>query len=295
MEPRTIEVAAHAGVCYGVERALQMTRDAARSAAHPVRTMGPLIHNPRVVAELEEAGVSVTSSLEEGDAGTVVIRAHGVTPEVIEGARALGLTVADATCPYVTKVHRAAEALAADGFQVLVVGEEGHPEVEGIVGHAGMGTRVVSDAAALADVPVGRRVGVVVQTTQTDENLASVTAALVPRVSELRVVNTICKATHERQESAADLSSRADVMIVIGGRNSGNTRRLVEICAARCGRTHHIEDAAEIDASWLADASLVGVGAGASTPAAHIEQVVDVLAGLLPEAALIWRREGGHG
>lgn len=295
MPRHMIEVAEHAGVCYGVERALRMTRAAEAGAAQPVRTMGPLIHNPRVVAELEAAGVGMASEIEEGDTGTVVIRAHGVGPEVIGRARGLGLTVADATCPYVTKVHRAASALAADGFQVLVVGEEGHPEVEGIVGHAGAGTRVVSDAAALAGIPLARRVGVVVQTTQTDENLAAVTAALAPRVSELRVVNTICKATHERQESAADLSSRADAMIVIGGRNSGNTRRLVEICTERCPRTRHIEDAAEIDPAWLVGASLVGVGAGASTPASHIEQVVSALMALLPGAGLVWRRRPDHG
>ncbi|MBE6469529.1 MAG: 4-hydroxy-3-methylbut-2-enyl diphosphate reductase [Coriobacteriaceae bacterium] len=295
MERTLIEVAGHAGVCYGVERALRMTRDAAAAAERPVRTLGPLIHNPRVVSELEAAGVGMADELADADTGTVVIRAHGVTPSVIDRARRGGLDVVDATCPYVAKVHRAAERLATEGFQVVVVGESGHPEVEGIVGHAGPGTLVVSDPAELAGAQISRRVGVVVQTTQTDENLAAVVAALVPRATELRVVNTICKATHERQASAAELSARADAMIVIGGRNSGNTRRLVEICAARCARTHHIEDASEIDPEWVARAGLVGVGAGASTPASHIEQVVDALERIVPGAEVSWDRGVGRG
>lgn len=291
MSTVTIEVARHAGVCYGVERALDMTRVAAREAAGPVRTMGPLIHNPRVVSELADAGVAAADSLDAGDTGTVVIRAHGVTPAITERAHALGLLVVDATCPYVTKVHRAAAALARDGYQVVVVGEAGHPEVEGIVGHAGPGTLVISDPAELDHADLARRVGVVVQTTQTDAQFSAVVAALAPRVAELTVVNTICKATHERQEGAADLAGRADVMIVIGGRNSGNTRRLVEICSARCPATHHIEAAGEIEPAWLDGAALIGVGAGASTPASHIEEVVSALTEMLPATHLIWDRD----
>ena len=269
-----IEIARHAGVCYGVERALDMAREAASSARQPVRTLGPLIHNPRVVRELEAAGVGLAEDLEPDSEGTVVIRAHGVTPSVIERARELGLEVIDATCPYVTKVHLAARKLAAEGYQVVVVGESGHPEVEGIMGHAGEGALVVSGAADLEGAALARRVGVVVQTTQTDERLTEVVSALLPRCAEVRVVNTICKATHERQESAAELAGRADAVIVVGGKNSGNTRRLAQICAARCPRTHHVEDASEIEAAWLTGARLIGVTAGASTPPAHIEQAV---------------------
>ena len=270
-----IEIAAHAGVCYGVERALDLANRAGEEAAGaPVHTLGPLIHNPLVVRELEERGVHLAETLDDAEEGTLVIRAHGVVPQVIEDARKRGLTVLDATCPYVKKVHHAAEKLASEGYQLIVVGEPGHPEVEGIMGHAGEGACVVSTPEDLDGLALNRKVGIVVQTTQTTAALSAVVDALLPRVGELRVVNTICEATQERQDSAAELAMRADVMIVVGGRNSGNTRRLAQICAKRCERTHHIEDAAEIDNSWFTGADLIGITAGASTPAAHIDRAV---------------------
>lgn len=269
-----IEVAAHAGVCYGVERALSMAHEAAASAPAPVQTLGPLIHNPLVVRELGEAGVGLADTLDEAPAGSVIIRAHGVVPAVIDEARRRGLTVIDATCPYVKRVHKAAERLVDQGYQLIVVGESGHPEVEGIMGHADGRAHVVSTPDDLAALELERRVGVVVQTTQTQAALAAVVSALLTRVDEVHIVNTICSATQERQASAAALAGRADVMVVVGGKNSGNTRRLAEICSARCAATHHIEDASELDAAWFAGAVLIGVTAGASTPAAHIERAV---------------------
>ena len=269
-----IRVAAHAGACYGVERALEMAERAAAEAPQPVHTLGPLIHNPLVVADLETQGIRSASSPVEAEEGTLVIRAHGVTPQVIDEAKGLGLNVVDATCPYVKRVHHAAAKLAREGYQVLVVGESGHPEVQGIMGHAGADALVVSDETDLAALGLSRKVGVVVQTTQTAARLAEVVAALVGRVEELRVVNTICEATSERQRAAAALADEADCMIVVGGRQSGNTRRLAQICADRCPRTHHIEDASELEPAWCEGAALIGVTAGASTPAAHIERVV---------------------
>lgn len=269
-----IEVARQAGACYGVERALKMALEASDSASQPVHTLGPLIHNPLVVADLEERGVRPAADPAEAGSGTLVIRAHGVTPQVIADAEARGLAVVDATCPYVKRVHRAAARLAAEGYQVLVVGESGHPEVQGILGHAGEGARVVSDEDDLAGLALCDKVGVVVQTTQTAERLAHVVAALVGRVGELRVINTICEATSERQAAAAELAERSDVMVVIGGRESGNTRRLAQICRERCMNTHHIEDAAELDAAWFDGAKRIGITAGASTPAEQIERTV---------------------
>lgn len=268
----TIEVAAHAGVCYGVERALSMAADAAASAPAPVRTLGPLIHNPLVVRELAETGVGLADTLDDANAGSVIIRAHGVVPSVIEAARERGLAVIDATCPYVKRVHHAAERLVAEGYQLIVVGESGHPEVEGIMGHADGRARVVSDTSDLEGIELERRVGVVVQTTQTQDNLSRIVSELTRRVDEVHVVNTICSATQERQQAAAELADRADVMVIVGGKNSGNTRRLAQICAERCERTRHIEDASELEAAWFEDARLIGVTAGASTPSAHIDR-----------------------
>lgn len=270
----SIEIARQAGACYGVERALKMALRASTSEQQPVHTLGPLIHNPIVVSDLESRGVSTAATPAEAREGTLLIRAHGVTPEVVDEARAMGLNVVDATCPYVKRVHLAAERLVKEGYQVLVVGESGHPEVVGILGHAGADAAVVSVPADLERVPLSSKVGVVVQTTQTVDALSRVVAALVPRVTELKVVNTICEATSERQSAASELASRADAMVVIGGRSSGNTRRLAMLCEERCPRTHHVESADEIEPSWFDGCDLIGVTAGASTPSGQIDLTV---------------------
>lgn len=276
-----IEVARYAGVCYGVERALGMAEKAADEARKPVNTLGPLIHNPLVVNDLESIGVGTASNVSEVEEGTLIIRAHGVVPSVVEDARTRGLDVLDATCPYVKKVHNAAERLVREGYQLIVVGESGHPEVEGIMGHAGDDAHVVSVPGDLDAIDLSRKVGVVVQTTQTPGALADVVAELSKRTMDLRVINTICSATQERQDSAAELARRVDAMIVVGGKNSGNTRRLAEICTAACPKTHHIEDASEIEAAWFDGVSHIGVTAGASTPASHIERAVVRMRSLL--------------
>lgn len=276
-----IEVARFAGVCYGVERALGMAEKAAGEARKPVNTLGPLIHNPLVVNDLERIGVGTASNVSEVEEGTLIIRAHGVVPSVVEDARVRGLDVVDATCPYVKKVHNAAERLVREGYQLIVVGESGHPEVEGIMGHAGDDAHVVSVPGDLDAIDLSRKVGVVVQTTQTPGALADVVAELSKRTMDLRVINTICSATQERQDSAAELARRVDAMIVVGGKNSGNTRRLAEICTAACPKTHHIEDASEIEAAWFDGVSHIGVTAGASTPASHIERALVRMRSLL--------------
>ena len=268
-----ISVADKAGACYGVQRALELAR-AAADGPGPAHTLGPLIHNPTVVAQLRERGVGVADEVSQIEKGIMVVRSHGVVPAVIEQARAKGLEVVDATCPHVSKVQAAAASLAADGFFVVVVGEAGHPEVEGICAHAGDKSLVASCAAELPEKLPSRQIGVVVQTTQTLDALTDVVDALVGRAVELRVHNTICLATQQRQSAARELASRADAMVVVGGRNSGNTTRLRQICEAACPKTHHIESADEIDPAWFVGADLVGVTAGASTPVSQIEAVV---------------------
>ena len=278
----SIEIARRAGTCYGVQRALDLAIQAgqASSDAGPVHTLGPLIHNPLVVRELEDERVFMANDIDDISCGTVVIRAHGVVPELIDRAQDKGLLVVDATCPFVKKVHLAAEKMVADGYRIVVVGEHGHPEVEGILGHAGKNAIVVENPDQATCAEISGKVGVVVQTTQTVDNLSQIVAVLAGRCRELKVVNTICSATSERQEAAADLSSRVDAMIVIGGRNSGNTRRLAQICQDRCARTHHIEQADELKEDWFQAVRSVGITAGASTPQRHIDAVVARLKGM---------------
>ncbi len=279
--PRIL-VADEAGACYGVNRALQMVRDAACGTAGPIHTLGPLIHNPSVVAELERSGVGVVGSASDAPGGTLVLRTHGVTPEEEAAARSAHDAVLDATCPFVIRAHSAAERLAAEGYQVLILGEEGHPEVEGTLGHAPQAL-IVGGPEDLEGVGLSRRVGLVVQTTQSRSRLRELACALIGRVDELRVVDTICEATTLRQASAARLAGQADAMVVVGGRMSANTRRLAQICEASCPRTHHIERASELEASWFDGAETIGVTAGASTPQSQIDEVVGRIGELVGE------------
>ena len=271
-----IEVAREAGACYGVERALKMAIDAAGNSGGDVYTLGPLIHNPVVVSELEREGIRVAEGPEVGSGSTLLLRTHGVTPQVEEAARQSGAVVLDATCPFVKKVHKAVERLAAEGYQVVIVGEKGHPEVEGTLGHA-PDALVVESPSELEGMSLARRVGAVVQTTMALTALTSVVEALVGMCDEVRVLNTICDATSKRQEAARELAAASNVMVVIGGKNSANTTHLAQICSEACPRTHHIETPAELDPAWFEGASLVGVTAGASTPRAHIDSVCDAI------------------
>ena len=265
--------ARHAGACYGVKRALRMVEEALSSSSQPVFTLGPLIHNPAVVEGLARRGIKMVDSVDQIDTGTVVIRSHGVGPQVVKAARARGLEVLDATCPHVSKAQDAASDLSQAGYCVIVVGERGHPEVEGISAYAGANAMVVQTPAELAESHIQTPVGVLAQTTQTEEALAAIVSALNNQGYAAEVRDTICFATRQRQEAASELAAQVDVMLVVGGRNSSNTTRLAEICAAVCRRTHHLEDPAELSADWFSGDELVGITAGASTPE---EQIVAV-------------------
>lgn len=268
-----IVVAEHAGACYGVERALRMAEDTARTTSGPVHTLGPLIHNPRVVASLQEQGVTAMEDLAEVEPqATLLLRTHGVTPEVEAQARRTGARVIDATCPFVKRVHKVVEQLEAEGYQIIVVGEAGHPEVEGTCGHA-RDALVIGSAADIDPAHLQRRVGLVVQTTLSRTVVREVVSTLVGMVGELRLIDTVCEATRDRQLAAAQLAAVSDVMIVVGGKNSANTCHLAQVCEGQGTRTHHVESEDELLAEWFCDAASVGITAGASTPAAHIEAV----------------------
>ena len=276
-----IVVARYAGYCYGVERALRITEEALEGAEGPVASLGPIIHNPSVVGQLEERGVKVVDGAGEAATGTLIVRTHGVPPEVVEGARSRDINLVDATCPFVAVAQRKAASLREAGYAVVILGERDHPEVAGLEGFAGEGAVVVEDAAGLPLAQLrGKRVGVVVQTTQTRANLASVAAALAPVARELLVFNTICDATEKRQSAACELAAEVDVVVVVGGRNSANTARLAQLCRAIESRTHHIESAAELEPAWFAGARRIGVTAGASTPDEEIEATVAALQAL---------------
>lgn len=259
--------AEYAGACYGVQRALDLTQEAARSNK-TVCTLGPLIHNPRVVNELANQGIEVVDTPEAITQDAVVIRSHGVIPQVLADLESRDLVVINATCPYVMRAQNAAASLAQKGSTVLVVGEAGHPEVESISQNALVQGGACTIVGSVADIPdeLVEPVGIVVQTTQPREKLLTVVEALRARGIDPEVKDTICFATQQRQQAAIDLAKEVDVMLVLGGRNSSNTTRLYELCHEHCDHAHHIEDAQEIQPEWFTGISKVGVTAGASTP-----------------------------
>ena len=268
-----IVIADKAGFCFGVKRAINTAFEAA--AGGRVFCLGPLIHNPQEVERLRAAGVETVedfSSLKPGD--FLIIRSHGVPPRVFAQARDKGLNIIDLTCPFVGKAQRDAEALKNEGYQVVVIGEKKHPEVQSIVGHAGENAVVVEKAEEADGVALQSRIGVVAQTTQSYGNFSEIVIKLLRLSKELKVFNTICNSTKERQDAARALAGRVDVMLVVGGRNSANTSRLADLCKQVGKPTYHIEVAEEIQSAWLKGAQRVGVTAGASTPDWVLEGVL---------------------
>ena len=274
-----VRISESAGFCWGVERALDLAHKAAEQAPGPIRCLGPLIHNPGVIADLEKRGVKVIAHPAQALDGTVILRSHGVPREVKGQLDAAGTVVVDATCTFVKSAQEKAATLQRQGYFVIILGETDHPEVLALRSYAGDRSLVVESPADLPEELSSRRVGVVVQTTQSQEHLAELVQYLAPRVRELLVHNTICSATEQRQAAAMAMADQVDAVVVVGGRNSGNTRRLAELCAARQPRTYHVESADELDPAWFQGLEMVGITAGASTPPEQIKAVADRLAG----------------
>lgn len=265
-----------AGFCFGVQRAINTAFKA--SGSGKVYCLGPLIHNPQEVARLREAGIETVedfSTLKPGD--SLIIRSHGVPPDVLVRAKDQGLTVIDLTCPFVAKAQQHARLLSDEGYQVVVVGERDHPEVRSILGYAGDNAVAIETPEEISALKLQGRIGVVAQTTQSYGNFSETVLRLLRLSKELKVFNTICSSTKERQDAARILASRVDVMIVVGGRNSANTSRLVSVCREAGRPAYHVEVVDEIRPEWFAGARSVGVTAGASTPGWVIEAVVSRL------------------
>jgi len=280
-----IIVADNAGFCFGVKRALELVARVIGDPTRPVYTLGALIHNPQEMVRLKARGVRPVESPLEVRQGALVLSAHGVDPNVEAEALARGLAVVDATCPFVKRAHEHIRTLAEEGYAVVILGDRGHREVEGLAARAGGKVEIVTSPQDVELLPFQERCGLVVQTTQRPEALREVAGALAQRCRELRVFNTICEATIKRQQSARELAEQVDVMVVVGGRNSANTARLREICTATGTPTHHVETAQELQPEWLQGARRVGVTAGASTPAWIIEEVMARLRELANAAA----------
>ncbi len=278
-----IEVAEDAGFCYGVQRALNMINKAIERGER-FDTLGPIIHNPVVVKQLEEKGIKAVNSLDETDKGTIFIRTHGVPPRIIEEARKRGFKVIDATCPIVYNAQLSAKKLYDEGYIVVIVGKKDHPEVEGILGHVNGDALIIDNPAEVSKYNFeGKKVGVVVQTTSRFDVFGDVVREILRQAKEVRAINTRCYVTERRQEITAELSRRSDVMIIVGGKNSSNTKRLYEVSRMQGTPSYHIETPDELKPEWFENAERVGISAGASTPPWIVNEVVKKIKSLTKE------------
>ncbi len=268
-----IIVTENAGFCFGVERATKIAFDASRECKDNIYTLGPIIHNPQVVKELENEGVIAKKSLNDIDGGTVILRSHGVESEVLDQALAKKLNILDATCPFVKKAQKHVEKLSKEGYSVLIVGDGNHPEVQGIISYAKGDVFVAGSVNDLHEMPDFEKLGIVAQTTQSQENFNKIVDACMEKSRDIKVCNTICDATQISQEESISLSKKVGCMLVVGGYSSANTKRLASLCKSIQINTHHIESAREIDKGWLHGIDRVGITAGASTPASVIDDV----------------------
>lgn len=273
-----VTTAKSAGFCFGVKRAVKEVYERAGLENRPVYTYGPIIHNDTVVHDLEQRGVRVIHTLEElekSEPGIVVIRSHGVGKDVQEKIRKMGFEVVDATCPYVQKIHRIVEKQSRDGVYIIIIGNDTHPEVEGIKGWCCGPVSVVEDMEDLEKLPdlSGRKVCIVSQTTFNYNKFQELVEKFSKKRYDISVLNTICNATEERQTEARKIAERVDAMIVIGGKHSSNTQKLYEICKKECKNTYFIETLVDLDSKPFQSFRHVGITAGASTPNKIIEEV----------------------
>ncbi|MCI8696443.1 MAG: 4-hydroxy-3-methylbut-2-enyl diphosphate reductase [Lachnospiraceae bacterium] len=272
-----VKLAERMGFCFGVKRAVDTVYEQIKNGKN-IYTYGPIVNNEEVVRELSEQGVKVLESREELmelSEGSVIIRAHGVPEKIIRILREKNLECIDATCPFVKRIHNIVEKESGEGRHIVVVGNAGHPEVEGIVGWCKGPVTVLKDLEEAEEFrpPEGEKLCVVAQTTYNYNKFHNIVEILEKKGYNSIVVNTICNATEERQCSAKALAAEADVMIVIGGRHSSNTRKLYEICAEECAHTYFIQTLDDLHLELPKAVRLVGITAGASTPNKLIEEV----------------------
>jgi len=266
-----IRKAAVQGFCFGVAITVKKA-EAAIAERSDVTTLGHVVHNPQMVTSLAERGLKNATSVDEVESGTLFVRAHGLPLEVFEKAKEKNLEVIDATCPMVTKIHVQAEKLKADGYKIIVVGDPHHPEVKGTLSHV-PGAWCIETVQEVETLPRASRVGVVVQSTYSKARFLDIVKALTGKYYEVRAVNTICTDTNNRQSEAVTLSKQVEVMVVVGGKSSANTKHLAELAEMNGARAYHIEGPDELRAEWFAGVQNAGLMSGASTPGWLVDEV----------------------
>ncbi|KPK62203.1 hypothetical protein AMJ83_11455 [candidate division WOR_3 bacterium SM23_42] len=270
--------ARHGGFCFGVKRAIKIALEAAKKA-EGVYSLGPLIHNRLAVEDLRRRGISPIEKI-SGIKGNevVIIRSHGVAPDVLRKLESRNCEIIDATCPRVRRAQRYVQKLINEGYYVVIIGEKDHPEVRGLFGYGANHATIYKDRHKIKK----KKLGVVPQTTLNQERFNSAVTDLMSDAMEVKIFNTICRETALRINEATKLAEKADIMIVVGGKNSANTTRLYQICK-KLKRSHHIESAGEIKRSWFKGAKSVGITAGASTPKEQVDDVVRKIRKVFPQ------------
>lgn len=270
-----ILTAKSAGFCEGVSRAYAKALNSAK-AQKKIYILGHLVHNTQVVKKLESIGIKSIEDLSEiqnPQNSILMISAHGVSPDILEKAKDLKLEIVDTTCAWVKKAQKVARELAQSGFQVIILGDKGHPEVRGLKGWAGENSLVIQNAEELVNYKFQDKVGLIAQTTQSQSKFESVKDFIKPKVKYFEARNTICDATAKRQNAATQLAKKVDIMLVIGDFKSANTKRLTELCSKVNPDTYQIQTVAELKKEWLEGKKKIGITAGASTPDWVIKEV----------------------
>ncbi|MHC4554446.1 MAG: 4-hydroxy-3-methylbut-2-enyl diphosphate reductase [Planctomycetota bacterium] len=258
-------VAEKCGFCPGVRAAINLAQKTLTDDDR-VYSLGHIIHNEDMVNQLSEAGLSTVETIETIDSGTVLIRSHGATLAELDQIREKGLKIVDATCVLVKRVQKIARQLNEEGYEVVMIGDQGHPEVKAVVGSTD-NMKVVGTPEDLNNLNLNKKLGVICQTTESPDHFADMVAAISRRgFSEMKIINTLCRETMDRQTAAVKLCRQVDVMFVLGGLRSANTRKLAELCKKHNQQTYHLQNWAELDKSCLSGKTMAGVTAGASTP-----------------------------
>jgi len=265
-------IADHAGFCFGVNKAMK-TVESLIEKNEQAYTLGPIIHNPQEVERLKSLGITAADLCDIKN-GNVIIRTHGVGPDVIKQLESRGLNIIDCTCPLVKRVQKLAADISNKGYLTVIIGDHNHPEVEGIKSWCNGDVKVIENVEEAKNFYTNKRVGVVIQTTQTEENVNNIMNILQSKLDIAVFYNTRCKATLDRQNAAAEVAANVDVMLVIGGKHSSNTKKLVKVCQNVGAKVYHIETAAEIQRDWFKSTDIVGITAGASTPDWIIKEVI---------------------
>ena len=271
-----VDISEYSDFCFGVKRAISLAEKALKKCPAPVFSLGPLIHNRQVVTRLSGKGLSIVKDLKNITRGTIVIRSHGVSANTLDRIKRKKLNIVDATCPFVKNAQRIAKKLSESGYKVIIIGDKGHPEVKALRSFSKNGAVVIAAKNEIRNTGLKMgKIGIVAQTTQLPENFLEVMTELLKKeFNEIRIFNTICRDTSMRQEAAKQCSKNNGLVIVVGGKNSANTRRLYDICRRMGTRAYHVEGPADIKSKWLKSEKAVGIVSGASTPRWIVDDVV---------------------